>query len=89
MSRIVSMEGFDKLTESQKLEVLNNPHNFFGLSETANKSKGAKTYMQWKKYKAGNIDVDSNFRHSMIIEEAVLERVIQGQIDNFLTGGIN
>ncbi|MDD9149075.1 hypothetical protein OYT88_10980 [Sporolactobacillus sp. CQH2019] len=44
MDKISRMEGFDRLTEKQQLEVLNNPKNFIGLSRTANGSKQDKSY---------------------------------------------
>ena len=47
MNKISKMDGFEKLTSAQKVEVLNNPKNFIGLSETANKSKGSKAYSEW------------------------------------------
>ncbi len=31
------MDNFDKLTKEQQIDVLNNPENFIGLSESANK----------------------------------------------------
>lgn len=45
------MEGFEKLTYKQQLEVLNNPDNFIGMSEAANKSKGSKSFSEWTHYK--------------------------------------
>ncbi|MDE7321950.1 MAG: hypothetical protein K2N73_04345 [Lachnospiraceae bacterium] len=81
MKFIATLDGFDKLDFDQQLEVLNNAKNFLGLSETANKSKGPKTYFDWLKYKAGDIDVDNAFRNSMIIQEKIIERALQGQID--------
>lgn len=42
MDRITRMDGFEKLTIEQQLEVLNYEDNFVGLSKSANASKGAK-----------------------------------------------
>ena len=36
MDKITRMEGFDKLTFEQQLEILNNPENFVGLSVMLN-----------------------------------------------------
>ena len=83
MDRISRMDGFEKLTREQKLEVLNNPENFIGLSETANKSKGSKTYFEWTVYKKENIKVDPDFRGNMIDKEQQLEILLQKQIDDF------
>ncbi len=58
MDKISRMEGFEKLTKQQQLEVLNNPDNFIGLSESANTSKGAKSFEEWTTYKKENIQVD-------------------------------
>lgn len=44
MNEITKMEGFGKLTQKQQLEILNNEKNFVGLSETANTSKGSKSF---------------------------------------------
>ena len=43
MKNIVTLEGFEQLTFEQQLEVLNNPINFMGLSQAANRSKQDKT----------------------------------------------
>ncbi|MEM5601445.1 hypothetical protein AAHB61_14305 [Bacillus cereus] len=50
------------LTREQQIEVLNNPKNFIGLSESANKSKGPKSYSDWTVYKKENLMIDSTFR---------------------------
>ncbi|MCI1696866.1 DUF4280 domain-containing protein [Aneurinibacillus aneurinilyticus] len=85
MDKITKMDGFGKLTEEQKLEVLNNPENFIGLSKSANTSKGSKSYEEWthyKKDKPGQIEVDPDFRNKMIKKERELERKLQQQIDD-------
>jgi hypothetical protein len=51
MKQTTQMSGFDKLTMSQQLKVLNYKPNFAGLSEAANTSRGAKTYAEWNRYK--------------------------------------
>ncbi|MGM7637657.1 hypothetical protein [Bacillus sp. Hm123] len=84
MKNIARMENFDKLTEEQQLKVLNNPENFIGLSETANKSKGSKTYADWTIFKKENIKVDSKFREEMMEKEKELEMKLQKQIDDFI-----
>ena len=68
----VRMEGFEKLTFEQQLEVLNNPENFAGLSRAANGSRQHKSYSEWTHYKKGTseeIKVDEAFRQEMIEKE--------------------
>ncbi|HDR8277372.1 TPA: hypothetical protein QC121_004699, partial [Bacillus cereus] len=73
MKNIAKMENFDKLTKEQQLKVLNNEENFLGLSEAANKSKGAKSYSDWTIYKKEKIEVNPKFREEMIKKEKELE----------------
>ena len=54
-----------------------------GLSEAANKSKGAKSYVEWVIYKKENIAVDLFFRTKMIEAEKAMEIQLQHQIDDF------
>lgn len=80
------MDGFEKLTHEQKLQVINNQDNFVGLSRSANGSKQNKSYEQWthyKKNKPGEIEVDPNFRRKMVEREKEVERRLQKQIDDF------
>ncbi len=51
MKTITEMKRFDKLTFEQQGEILNYKPSFHGLSETANTSRGAKTYSEWAQYK--------------------------------------
>jgi hypothetical protein len=84
MKKITEMEGFPDLTFNNQLKVLNNPENFVGLSETANKSKGSKTFAEWTEYKKGNIKVDEQFRQMMIAREAEIQTKLQQQIKDLL-----
>ena len=84
MDRITRMDGFEKLTIEQQLEVLNYEDNFVGLSKSANASKGAKTYEDWTLYKKTGVPIDSAFRAEMMMKEKKLERLLQGMIDNFV-----
>ena len=87
MKNIVRMEGFEKLTYEQQLEVLNNPINFVGLSKSANTSKQNKTYEQWTHYKKGSseeIEVDKAFRAEMMAKEKSIEGQLQKQIDDLV-----
>jgi len=84
MKTITEMDGFSDLTFENQLKVLNNPENFVGLSETANTSKGSKTFAEWTEYKKGNIKVDENFRRTMMAREKELEPILQQQIKDLL-----
>lgn len=84
MKQITEMKGFDKLTFEQQVQVLNHKPNFHGLSETANTSRGAKTYSEWTHYKKGEIHVDPAFRNSMIERANKLELELQKKISSFL-----
>ncbi|NPC91235.1 hypothetical protein HOO54_02935 [Bacillus sp. WMMC1349] len=83
LERIARMEGFETLTYNQQKEIANFVENFIGLSETANKSKGPKSYVDWDIYKIGNIPVNPVFRKKMIVKEKELEIKIQKMIDEF------
>lgn len=73
MKQITEMDGFNRLTFENQLQVLNHKPNFAPLSETANTSKGPKTFEQWTQYKKGGIDVDPAFRTSVIERAGKLE----------------
>lgn len=82
MKKITKMDGFEKLTEAQQIQILNNPENFIGLTKTANTSKGSKSFMEWVTYKKENIDINPEFRAKMIEKEKELESILQKQIDD-------
>ena len=84
MDRITRMDGFDKLTREQQLELLNYRDNFEGLSKSANTSKGSKTYEEWTMYKKEGIPIDPEFRARMIAKEQELSRTLQGLIDFYV-----
>jgi Pretoxin HINT domain len=85
MDKIAQMDGFEKLTEAQQVAVLNYDKNFVGLSETANTSKGPKTFQEWTEYKKKGIKVADKFRKKMIAKSKVLEKEIQKHIDTLVT----
>ncbi|MFP3924306.1 PAAR domain-containing protein [Pseudomonas sp. W5-36] len=86
MKTITEMDGFSNLTFNDQVAVLNYKPNFIGLSETANTSKGAKSYAEWTSYKKGGVEVDPAFRSSMMRREAELEPEIQSHIYSLLDG---
>ena len=69
MDRISRMDGFEKLTREQQLEVLNYEDNFASLSKSANASKGAKTYEDWTLYKKTGVPIDPAFRAEMMMKK--------------------
>lgn len=77
------MEGFEKLTLKQKLDVLNYEENFIGLSKTANTSKGSNSYSEWIRNVKENILISADFKSAMISMERELEAVLQNLIDTF------
>jgi len=84
MDKVTKMEGFDLLTETQQKTVLNYDNNFIGLTETANKSKGAKSYQDWTHYVKENLPVNPDFRETMIAKEQILEKELQKLIDDLV-----
>ena len=84
MDKITRMDGFEKLTEADQLKVLNYKDNFIGLSETANKSKGSKSFAEWTYYKKEGLEVSPEFRSKMMETEKVLEGKLQSYIDELL-----
>ncbi len=83
LEKIARMEGFETLTYNQQKQIANYVENFIGLSETANTSKGSKSYADWYVYKKENIPVNPRFREKMILKEKELEIEIQKMIDDF------
>ena len=86
MKNITDMDGFAQLSAENQLKVLNNPDNFIGLSETANTSKGSKSYADWLEYKKGGVKVDPAFRERMMQEEIRMQQELQNQIHQLLAG---
>jgi uncharacterized Zn-binding protein involved in type VI secretion len=84
MKQITQMDGFNRLSVENQVEVLNYKPNFSPLSETANTSRGAKTYEQWTSYKKGGVDVDPQFRSSMMERASKLEVELQEKIYSLL-----
>ncbi|MED3952422.1 T7SS effector LXG polymorphic toxin [Priestia aryabhattai] len=83
LAKISRMEGFEILTYEQQKAIANYRENFIGLTETANKSKGSKSYQEWTIYKKEGILVNPKFREEMILKERKLESEIQDIIDEF------
>lgn len=74
--------GIDGISRSTgKPEVLNYEDDFVGLSETANKSKGSKSYSEWTMYKKEGLEVRLDFRKQMMLREQRLEIRLQRIID--------
>jgi hypothetical protein len=84
MDTIARMDGFERLTTQQKLDILNDPRNFVGLSESANTSKGPKSFEEWTEHKASGTPVDPAFRAEMMKQEAELRILLQEEIDKLV-----
>ena len=90
VDKITRMDGFDKLSEAQQLEVLNNPKNFMASSVSANTSRQSKSFAEWEYYKPGTpeqIKVNEVLRQQLMKKEKILEGELQQQIDDFLKLG--
>jgi len=55
MFEIVRMPGFARLSDKQRMEILNDPKNFWALDGRVNSSKGHRTMREWK----GHTDIDT------------------------------
>lgn len=62
VDRITKMDGFDKLTKEQQIQILNYKDNFIGLTKSANTSKDSKTFQEWISHKGKGISVKKEFR---------------------------
>lgn len=85
MKKITEMNGFSRLNFENQVEVLNHPNNFQALSGAANQSKGSKSFTEWKRYKKGDIEVEPNFRNSMIEKTKIIEKELQQKIQDLLS----
>jgi hypothetical protein len=83
MNEIVDMPGFDKLTEAQKIEVLNLEDNFMGLSKRSNASKQDKTWTEWQGHKELG-PIPPEVRREMIRREGEARRALQRAINDRL-----
>jgi len=84
MDTIVRMEGFDALTKTQQLQVLNFPENFIGLSASANASKGALSYAEWSMHISSGLSVNPLFQTQMTHLGGALEGRLQALINSLL-----
>jgi hypothetical protein len=74
MKEITEMPGFDKLTKTQQIEVLNLRDNFLGLGKATNTSKGAKTWADWAGHKRlGEIPAEVRSKMIEIERQARIE----------------
>ncbi len=83
MDKITKMDGFDRLSDADKLRVLNYDRNFMAASASANSSRQAKSFAEWLYYKEGKrgeIRVNEKIRQKMMKNEKRLARELQGYI---------
>ncbi|PZO67308.1 MAG: hypothetical protein DI498_02900 [Paracoccus denitrificans] len=89
--RIRNMEGFGDLPRDQQLAILNDPTNYHGMSASANRSRGKKSFEDWLRHKRSGTPVNENLRQQMIQRERELTNKIQQDIYDRLwrnqTGG--
>ena len=77
---IVEMEGFDRLSFDNQIEVLNYEPNLEVMSDRANRSRRDSSFKEWEFYD-GNIPVNKQFRQTMIQREEALRKELQQLID--------
>ncbi|AOS46805.1 hypothetical protein BH719_02075 [Pauljensenia hongkongensis] len=91
--RIQRMEGFDRLTEAQRDQVVNWSENFHAISARANQSRQNKSFVQWegflgekgKRGPSGFVyPVEPLVRTEMSRIERLMEERIQYMIDQML-----
>ena len=96
--RIQRMEGFDRLTEAQRDQVVNWSENFHAISGRANQSRQNKSFLDWGGH-LGRLKSErgpSGFAHpveplvrtEMSRIERILEQRIQYMIDKLVAGGL-
>jgi hypothetical protein len=84
MDRIARMDGFDRLTPAQQLEILNWPENFTGLSRSANASKQDLPYALWHQHKGSGLMVNPLFTTQMTHMESAVAGRLQTLIDSMV-----
>ncbi|MBC2172845.1 pre-toxin TG domain-containing protein [Listeria booriae] len=73
MKNITEMDGFNKLTLEQQIEVLNLEDNFVGLGKRTNASKGSHDWSGWKGHSELG-DVPTEVREEMLkLEEGAID----------------
>jgi hypothetical protein len=82
--KIIREPGFAKLTPAQQKEILELPENYFALTESANKSKGALTMAEWFQTDIGR-GVPENLRDPLTKLEGRAQKAIRKRIEDFLT----
>jgi hypothetical protein len=86
MKKIVTEEGFDKLSFKQQVEVLNTKGNIMGLGKRTNASKGANSWSEWKGHsKLG--PVPAHVQKVMMQREAAGRLAVQQAIAERLGNG--
>jgi len=60
------------------------PENFHGLNQSANGSRGNKTFEEWPQHVGTGTPMNSQLRTPMIAEETRLNDLIQRRIDELL-----
>jgi Ran GTPase-activating protein (RanGAP) involved in mRNA processing and transport len=83
MKEITEMEGFNRLTEAQQIEVLNLEDNFMGLGKSTNASKGLHNWTDWKGHSVLG-EVSEQVRTEMLIKEEKAREALKKAIEERL-----
>lgn len=84
VERIRQFPGFEQLTEVNQISVLNLEVNFVTLSPQANRSKGAKSFLEWTHHEELGVPVNRIFKENMLRKEQKIIPKIQRLIDQLL-----
>jgi len=80
---VVQFEGFETLSLSDQIEILNLRENFMGLGKPSNTSKGAKSWAEWQGHsRLGKIP--DEIRGKMIKRDRAARDAIRKAIDDKL-----
>lgn len=83
MKEVTEMDGFNRLTREQQIEILNLKDNFVGLGKSSNASKGAHSWADWKGHsKMGEVPV--NVRMEMLEKEKQAREALKVAIEERL-----
>jgi hypothetical protein len=82
MREITEMKDFNRLTFEQQVEVLNNPDNLIAMNESANASKGSRSWSEWDGWKEFTNDI--RVKNKMLNKEVNARNLLQDHIQRLL-----
>jgi hypothetical protein len=80
---VIEMDGFEDLSRSDQLRVLNAPENFMGLGKPTNGSKGAHSWTSWPGHRVLG-PVPTAVRTDMLAREDAARTALRALIDDLL-----